>query len=106
MSAKMTETIIKMITLFASEVLMVGEKDNISLVEEYRKLQKEILHNTSVDTIGVDRFRRLDAIYARIVSRPVVDIRAALEKLWFAHHCLTEEDDYKEAGNLIYQVCV
>jgi hypothetical protein len=85
---------------------MVGKKDSISLVEEYRQLQQELLHSSLGDTINSDPERRLDAIYARIVSRPVVDIRAALEKLWFAHHCLTEEDDFKEASNLIYQVCV
>lgn len=85
---------------------MVGEKDSVSLVEEYRRLRKKSLQNLSSESIGADSDHRLDAIYARIVSRPVVDIRAALEKLWFAHHCLTEEDDYKEATNLIYQVCV
>lgn len=85
---------------------MVGEKDNISLVEEYRQLQKKVLHNSMGDEFNADQDHRLDAIYARIVSRPVVDIRVALEKLWFAHYCLTEEDDFKEAGNLIYQVCI
>lgn len=85
---------------------MVGEKDNISLVEEYRQLQQKILQSHQGEAVNADPDRRLDAIYARIVSRPVVDIRAALEKLWFAHHCLTEEDDFKEASNLIYQVCV
>lgn len=85
---------------------MVGEKDNISLVEEYRRLQKKILRDSEAGVDSADPERRLDAIYARIVSSPVVDLRAALEKLWFAHHCLTEEDDFKEAGNLIYQVCV
>ncbi len=84
---------------------MVGEQDNISLVEEYRQLQQKILHSGE-ESANTDPGRRLDAIYARIVSRPVVDIRAALEKLWFAHHCLTEEDDFKEASNLIYQVCI
>ncbi|PKU26482.1 hypothetical protein [Telmatospirillum siberiense] len=85
---------------------MVGEKDNISLVDEYRQLQKKVLNNSLDEAANADPGPRLDAIYARIVSRPVVDIRAALEKLWFAHHCLTEEDDFKEAGNLIYQVCI
>lgn len=85
---------------------MVGEKDNISLVEEYRQLQQKILHSTNGEVANTEPDRRLDAIYRRIVSRPVVDIRAALEKLWFAHHCLTEEDDFKEASNLIYQVCI
>jgi len=85
---------------------MVGEQDNISLVEEYRQLQQKILRGGREETVNTDPGRRLDAIYARIVSRPVVDIRAALEKLWFAHHCLTEEDDFKEASNLIYQVCI
>jgi hypothetical protein len=85
---------------------MVGEKDNISLVEEYRQLQRKILHSAQGEAANADPDHRLDAIYARIVSRPVIDIRAALEKLWFAHHCLTEEDDFKEASNLIYQVCV
>ncbi|HXP97080.1 MAG TPA: hypothetical protein VN809_10240 [Telmatospirillum sp.] len=85
---------------------MVGEKDNISLVEEYRQLQKEILHNPHEDQRTVDLSDKLDAIYARIVSKPVDDITTALEKLWFAHHCLTEEDDFKEASNLIYQVCM
>jgi hypothetical protein len=83
---------------------MGGEKDSISLVEEYRLLQQKILHDD--ETGNGESDRRLDALYARIVSRPVLDIRAALEKLWFAHHCLTEEDDIKEAGNLIYQVCL
>jgi hypothetical protein len=48
----------------------------------------------------------MDAIYARIVSRPVVDLRVAIEKLCFAYQCLTEEDDIKEAANLVLQVCV
>jgi hypothetical protein len=103
---KLKNKIAASIPFVASEVLMVGKKDNISLVEEYRKLRKEILHNTSVDSVNSDPDRRLDTLYALIISRPVVDIRAALEKLWFAHHCLTEEDDYKEASNLIFQVCV
>jgi hypothetical protein len=85
---------------------MAGEKGSTSLVEEYRRLQQEILHGANGETVNTDPDRRLDAIYARIVSRPVLDIRAALEKLWFAHHCLTEEDDFKEASNLIYQVCI
>jgi hypothetical protein len=85
---------------------MDGEKENASLVEEYRMLRQIALHGGASDLSSAETERRLDAIYARIVAIPVVDIRAALEKLWFAHHCLTEEDDFKEATNLIHQVCL
>ncbi|MTJ82358.1 MAG: hypothetical protein F8N37_15305 [Telmatospirillum sp.] len=85
---------------------MLGERDGVELVDEYRRLRNRSLQRTPADTMGLDPDHQLDAIYARIVSRPVVDISAALEKLWFAHHCLTEEDDVKEATNLVYQVCL
>lgn len=80
--------------------------DGLSLVEEYRLLRQKILRESADETANGGPEQRLDALYTRIVTKPVVDIPAALEKLWFAHHCLTEEDDFKEAGNLIYQVCV
>ena len=74
-----------------------------SKYDEYVRLAKQ--------TGGVDPTRqsgderRLDQLYQEIVSSPVTDLGAALEKLWFAHHCLLSEDDAKEAANLIHQVC-
>ena len=46
----------------------------------------------------------MDDIYDRIVHAPVDNINAAIEKLHFAHHCLTEEQDFKETANLLCQV--
>lgn len=46
----------------------------------------------------------LDDIYDKIIRAPVDNIPAAIEKLSFAHHCLTEEQDLKETANLLCQV--
>ncbi len=85
---------------------MVGELGAVSLVDEYRRLRRHVLEITAKDGDLQGYERELDAIYKLIVSKPIGDIHTALEKLWFAHHCLTEEDDFKEASNLVYQVCL
>lgn len=85
---------------------MAGESGPVTLVDEYRRLRQCLLESSRKDADQEADGRRLDAIYETIVSKPIGDIHTALEKLWFAHHCLTEEEDFKEAGNLVHEVCL
>ncbi len=80
------------------------------LIEQYKllknKLLEEAAHPAADDgassaAVGA----AVDAIYARIVASPIVDLVTAAEKLRFAQHCLTDEEDSKEAANLVLQVC-
>jgi hypothetical protein len=84
---------------------MSGENDDISLVEEYRLLKRLSAQEGVEERVAAENDRKLDAIYKHIVSRPIVGIPDALETLWFAHQCLTDEGDIKEAASLIHQVC-
>ncbi len=77
----------------------------MSLVEVYRLLRQQVRDDSGATGDPAEIERKLDAVYARIVSAPVSNIAVALEKLWFAHLCLTDEFDFKEAANLIDQVC-
>ena len=83
---------------------MPSMRKDMSLIEQYRRLSEQGRSDDAAPTAGADV--QLDELYSRIVSSSVDDIHSALEKLWFAHYCLTKEDDFKEAANLIQQVCL
>jgi hypothetical protein len=72
--------------------------DGLSLVDEYM-LRKERERN------GSDEGPALDELYRRIKGRPIRNIADAIEKRRFAHYCLVEEGDIKEAADLLLQVC-
>ena len=46
----------------------------------------------------------MDRLYEKIISKQIFSISDALDKLAFADYCLTEENDFKEASNLVRQV--
>ncbi len=81
-----------------------------TLTEQYKFLRNKMLsggakepreEGGSADVVS----EAVDAIYTRIVASPVTDVASAVEKLRFAYHCLTDEEDFKEAANLVLQVC-
>lgn len=75
-----------------------------SLTKRYQEL-KNILITQLMIGDAEDRCQKdMDDIYDRIVHAPVDSIHDAIEKLHFAHHCLTEEQDLKETANLLCQV--
>ena len=82
-----------------------GQEIGGALVRQYRLLKRSATASaeTGAQTAEIDA--RLDQIYGRIVESPVTDLAMAVEKLLFAHLCMTEEADYKEAAKLVLQVC-
>lgn len=80
--------------------------DAISLVDRYKRLRRRAMAAMVENRSSAHLENSMDAIYARIAGNPAASIADMLDKLWFAHHCLTEEDDIKEAINLILQVCL
>jgi hypothetical protein len=69
------------------------------------KLLKEIdRYQISSDDLPSFQQAEMDRLYEAIVSRQICSVSEALDKLAFADYCLTEEQDYKEASNLIRQV--
>lgn len=76
----------------------------MSLTEQYKRLKRKALYQNGEQGCPTETEQALDAIYTSIITTPVVDVPMAVEKLSFAHHCLTEEYDIKEAANLILQV--
>ncbi|HIJ61584.1 MAG TPA: hypothetical protein HPQ04_02730 [Rhodospirillaceae bacterium] len=77
---------------------------NISLTERYQALKNTLITRMMLGDAEDKCQKDLDDIYDRIVHAPVDTINAAIEKLSFAHHCLTEEQDLKETANLLCQV--
>jgi hypothetical protein len=74
--------------------------DESGLTKRYKALQQ-------LDDAGeapASEPSEMDKLYLQIVVGPIANLHDAIEKLDFAHYCLTEEDDFKEAANLIHKV--
>ena len=78
--------------------------DDMGLTKRYKTLQKLDRDGTVSGAESSEWQREMDDLYARIVDRPIASLRDAVDKLDFAYHCVTEEDDYQEAANLVRQV--
>jgi len=78
--------------------------DLCPLTTRYKTLQKADSFSDPDDGRISAGQRELDRIYQQIISLPVRSLADAIDKLAFADHCLTEEDDVKEASNLIRAV--
>lgn len=75
-----------------------------SLTARYQELKDILIKEFLREDAETRCHQELDELYDRIVHAPVDNIDAAIEKLRFAHHCLTEEQDFKETENLLCQV--
>ena len=78
--------------------------DASPLTSRYIKLQQAEAYFCEDDERESLRIAELDGLYQQIVTLPVLSLADAIDKLAFADHCLMEEDDVKEASNLIRTV--
>ena len=78
--------------------------DATPLTSRYKLLREIELYQIGSDEQPTFQQGEMDRIYEKLVSMPIFTTADALDKLAFADHCLTEEQDYKEASNLIRQV--
>jgi hypothetical protein len=84
---------------------MGGEGIPGSLTKQYKKLKNQSFLYNCGSREATENDRALDAIYWKIINSPVTDLGSVLDKLSFAHLCLTDEEDPKEAAKLLLQVC-
>jgi hypothetical protein len=78
--------------------------DATPLTSRYKLLREIDLYQIGSDDRPSYQQAEMDNIYEKIVSKQISSIGDALDKLAFADYCLTEEQDGKEASNLIRQV--
>jgi hypothetical protein len=73
------------------------------ITNRYKLLQKSDCNNIPSDQISPLQ-SELDSLYEELISKPILSVGDALDKLAFADHCLLIEHDVKEASNLIREV--
>ena len=76
------------------------------LTKKYICLQR--IHKATMDIMDdedVDCVSKLDDLYRQIVESEIQGVEDLIEKLQFSVHCLTVEEDYAEAGQILEQVC-
>ena len=78
--------------------------DATPLTSRYKLLREMDLYQLGTDEDPSFQQVEMDQIYRLIVAKQIVSVTDALDKLAFADYCLTEEQDYKEASNLVRQV--
>jgi hypothetical protein len=78
--------------------------DASPLTSRYKSLQQADASDYSDVERSNFRGLELDRLYQQIVTTPITSLTDAIDKLAFADHCLNEEDDFKEASNLIREV--
>jgi len=78
--------------------------DATPLTSRYKLLREIDLYQIGYDDQPTFQQGEMDRIYEKLVGMQVLTTADALDKLAFADYCLTEEQDYKEASNLIRQV--
>jgi len=78
--------------------------DATPLTSRYKLLREIDLYQIGSDDQPSYQQAEMDTIHQKIVSKQIIGIGDALDKLAFADYCLTEEMDGKEASNLIRQV--
>lgn len=78
--------------------------DATPLTSRYKLLREIDLYQIGSDDQPSFQQAEMDRIYEKLVGKQIFTTGDALDKLAFADYCLTEEQDYKEASNLIRQV--
>ena len=78
--------------------------DATPLTSRYKLLREIDLYQLGSEEQPSFQQVEMDRIHEKIVSQPIFSIPDALDKLAFADYCLTEENDFKEASNLVRQV--
>jgi hypothetical protein len=78
--------------------------DATPLTSRYKLLREIDLYQ--IGSEGQPSFQQaeMDRIYEKLIAKQIFTTADALDKLAFADYCLTEEQDFKEASNLIRQV--
>ena len=78
--------------------------DATPLTSRYKLMREIDLYQLVSDEEPSFSQVEMDRIYSLLVSKPITSVSDALDKLAFADYCLTEEQDYREASNLVRQV--
>ncbi|HMA49278.1 MAG TPA: hypothetical protein VKP60_05960 [Magnetospirillaceae bacterium] len=78
--------------------------DATPLTSRYKLLREIDLYQIGSDDQPSFQQAEMDRIYEKLIGKQIFTTGDALDKLAFADYCLTEEQDYKEASNLIRQV--
>jgi hypothetical protein len=78
--------------------------DATPLTSRYKLLREIDLYQIGSDDQPSFQQTEMDRIYEKLVTKQIFTTADALDKLAFADYCLTEEQDCKEASNLIRQV--
>jgi len=78
--------------------------DATPLTSRYKLLREIDLYQIGNDDQPSFQQAEMDRIFEKVLSKQIMGIADALDKLAFADYCLTEEQDHKEASNLIRQV--
>jgi hypothetical protein len=78
--------------------------DATPLTSRYKLLREIDLYQIGSDDRPSFQQAEMDRIYEKLIGSQIFTTADALDKLAFADYCLTEEQDAKEASNLIRQV--
>ena len=78
--------------------------DATPLTSRYKLLREIDLYQIGSDSPPTLQQGEMDRIYEKLVGMQILTTTDALDKLAFADYCLTEEQDFKEASNLVRQV--
>lgn len=78
--------------------------DATPLTSRYKLLREIDLYQLGSEDQPSFQQIEMDKIFEKIISKQIFSISDALDKLAFADYCLTEENDFKEASNLLRQV--
>ena len=78
--------------------------DATPLTSRYKLLREIDLYQIGSADQASFQQAEMDRIYDKLVGMQILTTADALDKLAFADYCLTEEQDHKEASNLIRQV--
>jgi hypothetical protein len=78
--------------------------DATPLTSRYKLLREIDLYQIGSDDQPSFQQGEMDRIYEKLIGKQIFTTADALDKLAFADYCLTEEQDFKEASNLIRQV--
>jgi hypothetical protein len=78
--------------------------DATPLTSRYKLLREIDLYQIGSEDQPSFQQAEMDRIYEKLVAKQIFTTADALDKLAFADYCLTEEQDIKEASNLIRQV--
>jgi len=74
------------------------------LTSRYKTLQQTDARDYRDHQPSSTQESELDRLYQQIITKPILTLADAIDKLAFADHCLNEEYDFKEASNLIREV--